>query len=123
MKVPRRRNIIDTLFIFFICFLSQFSLIGQTTTLEILNPSAIKLDPLHSKTKFIGNQSLLIPSYNLHLGAFCKLENNISDQTKFAVRLRLGEVQYVDQLEMKLPAYRLLDFEDFKLDQRDHSPR
>ena len=53
----------------------------------------------------------LIPcSYN-HLGAFCKFENTLSKNANFPVRFRLGTVQYVDRLEFKIPAYRMIQLE------------
>ena len=43
--------------------------------------------------------------YQRHLGAMCKIENNINKATVFPVTMRLGSVQYVDRLEGKVEEY------------------
>lgn len=39
--------------------------------------------------------------YQQQLGFFCKMEHKLEYQTKFPVKFRLGEVNYVDVLEGK----------------------
>lgn len=39
------------------------------------------------------------------LGIFCKWENQIIEAARLPVKFRLGEVQYVERLEGKGPAY------------------
>lgn len=39
------------------------------------------------------------------LGAFCKIEVQLEKAARMPVKFRLGEVQYVERLEGKLPDY------------------
>lgn len=41
------------------------------------------------------------PHYQQQLGFFCKIEHKLEYKTKFPVKFRLGEVNYVDVLEGK----------------------
>lgn len=51
----------------------------------------------------LGLLSYLKPEYSYHptLGAFCVLENKIEKKVQFPVKMRLGDVDYVDYLENK----------------------
>lgn len=55
------------------------------------------------------------PDYKLHYGVFCKIEDRFSEKAGFPVRMRLGNLEYVNNLELKVPAYkRILLESDFK---------
>ena len=55
---------------------------------------------------------LIDPNYaSKYFGAFCKLENSSFKKSKIPIKFRLGNLQYVDALERKIPAYRLIQFE------------
>lgn len=47
--------------------------------------------------------------YDMHLGAFCKLENKMNSNSIMALRFRLGTLEYVDRIEQKIPAYKLTE--------------
>jgi len=61
-----------------------------------------------SKTKI----DLIDPNYaSKYFGAFCKFENSSFKKSNIPIKFRLGNLQYVDELERKLPAYRLIQLE------------
>lgn len=50
--------------------------------------------------------------YNAFMGSFCKVEHESSKASGMAIRMRLGNVNTVNDLEMKLPAWRMLMLEE-----------
>ena len=66
-------------------------------------------NPFSKEKKTLNSYSEL---YDLHLGAFCKLENKMNSNTKMALRFRLGTLEYVDKIEQKIPAYKLTESEN-----------
>jgi len=78
---------------------AQYSEAATPITKEDLAKAELILKP---KVKLL-SFSHLTPEhcYLPTLGAFCLLENKIEKQAKFPVKMRLGSVDYVDQMEKK----------------------
>ena len=88
-----------------------FMLIGTISysQFSLPSPTEFKVDDL--KNSFIqyeynqenGLLSYIKPKHSYHptLGAFCVLENKINKKTGIPVKMRLGNVDYVDKLENK----------------------
>ncbi len=75
---------------------------GQEVSIDSLyTPTYLSFNMLQYKTQ--SNQSIL---YNTgfkanELPIFCKMEHQLQLQSRFPVRIRLGDVRYVDKLESK----------------------
>lgn len=106
------------LFAISFCVLSSVSIAQVTFDYKsILKPTL--LSNFDSKTDSLSQFTFSKPTelskqnyshfYQAHLGAFCKLENDVLKSSNIPVRMRLGSTEYVDELEQKTPAYRTID--------------
>lgn len=76
-----------------------------------LNSTKIKYDFIKNQTFFLSSPTLsshnnfkvkMPNAYSFdNLALFCKIEEKVSQNSKFAMRMRLGSLDYVDQLERK----------------------
>ncbi len=114
MTVVKKPNINKVIFLSILFF--PFLALSQKSALEFEKYQKLDviLYPANNHISLLkkNNCNNLIPYSFNHLGAFCKIENSLSKNTHFPIRLRLGTVQYVDQLEYKIPAYKLIQLEN-----------
>ncbi|NNE14275.1 MAG: hypothetical protein HKN51_04825 [Saprospiraceae bacterium] len=119
MKAQEKQNFkgkIRTTFLFFaFCYLPNiiFSQEIKQPNYQVVN---IKLEAfksksdsiaLNSKANFTVSNQDYNSIYNNHLGVFCKLENKVLKTSHIPLRMRLGSKDYVDQLEQKVPLYKI----------------
>lgn len=69
--------------------------------LPSVNTFSSIIPPKQSPTPLLTNAFSVSDSYYEHLGFFCKVELRLEQQSKFPIKFRLGEVQYVERLEGK----------------------
>ncbi|MGK0387595.1 MAG: hypothetical protein ACI94Y_000321 [Maribacter sp.] len=90
---------------------------GELKTPKIINPHVSFLDPLsynfftNSIKENDENTSLVCTPYKgkAHTAFFCRMEDKLEHKVKLPVRVRLGTLDYVDQLEQKR-TYRYRDW-------------
>ncbi len=112
MREAKRINTIS-LIIVILCFGSTLRGQSSSPVAEIPSYQELRLNnfkPSLLNTHTQNTNPIRINSMALsHLGFFCKIENKASAKSQLNVRMRVGDLQYVDKLEMKLPAYRVKD--------------
>ena len=78
----------------------DLNLINKYNNTEFQVPDSLsRLPQLTKAPNYLG-------IYHKELGVFCKLENKALKQNNVPIKMRIGDVQYVDKLESKVPAFR-----------------
>lgn len=118
LKKQRIMTLLKSLSILIFCTMSCIAFsqnnfdYKNTIKSPLLRSFEIKADSI-STLDLLANEKMKTQNYNsfyqAHLGAFCKLENNVLKSANIPVRMRLGSTEYVDELEQKTPAYRTID--------------
>lgn len=119
MKAVKSQNI-RSLSLTILSLLFSLTLTGQvefksSDSDSITDLSHLLINNSYSQFSLTGAKKSLDFDYNSNyhnsLGMFCKMENQISQSSNINFRMRLGNLQYVDALEMKIPSYRIPNVE------------
>lgn len=117
MKNPLNKNVLVFLVVLFFCCLPdamQAQIKGKSipelrqaeqnkALLTAVKPLPKRPALLDLRTAILDQQQRTAPkaySYD-ELGFFCKMEVKLEQSTKFPIKIRLGEVQYVEKMEGK----------------------
>jgi hypothetical protein len=93
---------------------------GELKTSKMMSPNFLFLNPLsfnfftNNLKKDDDNTSLVCKPYKgkAHTAFFCRMEDKLERKVKLPVRMRLGTLDYVDQLEQK----RTHRYQDWMID-------
>ena len=103
MKVLKSRNIINLIFLSLIsgACLAQNGFSTPKFPALSINTTQFSLLKLPTYSLEVKNYKQLFTVDRNQMPIFCKWELDIMDKTNFPIKFRLGDVQYVDQLELK----------------------
>ena len=122
MKDPRKQNTrIKIIQIVSFLLLCSSSILAQDLTTKDYKKQQAGLSLVQNLEKYNFNSIKFYDAsrhwenynyYNSFMGSFCKFEHQSSTASGMAIRMRLGNLNTVNSMEMKLPAWQKIMLEE-----------